>query len=46
LGLAKDLAKQLELKPEKILEEMKSSNYENLVIVFDKYFGDYVTLYR
>jgi len=40
------LANQLNLDKDKILEEMKSSDYENLITVFDKYFGKYVILYR
>ncbi len=31
---------------DKILEEMKSGDYDNLVETFDKYFGDMVILYR
>lgn len=46
LGTAKKLAKQLGLNGKEIMEEMKSSDYENLLQVFDKYFGDFVTLYR
>jgi hypothetical protein len=46
LGYAHKLAKQLGLDGEKIKEEMKSSDYENLVEVFDSYFGSIVTLYR
>jgi hypothetical protein len=46
LGYAKKFAKQLELDSDQIQEEMTESDYENLVDVFDKYFGDYVTLYR
>lgn len=46
LGTAKNLAKQLELDSEEILTEMKSGDYENLVNVFDNYFGDFVILYR
>lgn len=30
----------------KILDEMRESDYENLVNVFDKYFGSFVILYR
>ena len=29
-----------------ILNEMQSSDYENLITVFDNYFGDYVDLER
>jgi hypothetical protein len=34
------------LNKNKIITEMKSGDYENLVLVFDKYFGDYVILER
>ena len=33
-------------KTEEILEEMKLSTYELLILTFDKYFGEVVTLYR
>ena len=33
-------------KTEEILEEMKLSTYEMLILTFDKYFGEVVTLYR
>ena len=46
LANASKLAKQLGLNPFLILEEMKSGDYEHLIEVFDKYFGDYVTLER
>ena len=46
LGTASNLAKQLGLDGAKILSEMKSGDYENLLQVFDKYFGEYVTPYR
>ena len=46
LGTAKAFAKQLGLDAEAIEEEMKSSDYENLIIVFDKHFGEYVDLVR
>ncbi len=46
LGTAKNLAKQLGLNEVEIMEEMKSGDYENLVQVFDKNFGNIVTLYR
>ena len=32
-------------KTEEILEEMKLSTYEMLILTFDKYFGSVVTLY-
>ena len=46
LGYANHLAKQLNWNGEKITKEMKESDYDNLVNVFDKYFGEHVTLYR
>ena len=44
LARASDFAKQLGFDAGKIMEEMKSGDYENLISVFDKYFGDYVIL--
>ena len=46
LGMAGKLAKQLGLDKSAIIEEMKAGDYENLIKVFDNYFGDYVDLYR
>ena len=49
LGYAKRYAKQLGkngVEAEAIVNEMTSGNYENLLDVFDREFGDYVTLYR
>ena len=46
LGTAKNLANQLDLDANAIMEEMKSSDYENLITVFDKYFGNLVILER
>lgn len=46
LGTAMKLARQLGLPSEEILEDMKSADYEHLVEVFDKHFGEYVILYR
>ena len=46
LGTAMKLARQLGLPSEAILEDMKSADYEHLVDVFDKHFGEYVILYR
>ena len=50
LGMAKNLAKQLarvnpEYNWEKIEREMTSGDYNNLVHTFERYFGDYVTIY-
>ena len=46
MGIAQNYAKQLGLDGKKITSEMMSGNYENLIRVFDKYFGDYVDLIR
>lgn len=46
LGTASNLAKQLDLDGSKIMEEMKSGDYENLLQVFDRHFGSFVTLYQ
>lgn len=44
MGYASRFAKQLNLDDEKIMDEMKSGDYDNLVEVFEKYFGDFVIL--
>jgi hypothetical protein len=46
LGYAKNFAKQLGFNGEQIIKEMTSGDYENLIDEFEKYFGDYVILYR
>ena len=49
LGLAKTLGKRLGMthdEIERIQDEMRLSTYELLILTFDKYFGEYVTLYR
>jgi len=46
LGTAKNLANHLGLNGVVNMEEMKSSDYENLIQTFDKYFGSFVTLYK
>ena len=46
LGKAKDLARQLELDATKIWNEMTTGDYENLISVFDKYFGHIIVLER
>ena len=46
LGYAKSYAKQLGLPFGKIQDEMTSGDYENLIQVFDKYFGSFVILER
>lgn len=49
LGYASKLGEQLGMEQKEIdsiLTLMKSEDYENLINVFDKYFGDYVDLQR
>lgn len=46
IGTASRLAKQLGLDADEIKTEMMSGDYENLIRVFDKHFGEFVTLYR
>ena len=46
IGYGSRLAKQLGLDKDAIQKEMMSGDYENLLKVFDKYFGHFVTLYR
>ena len=46
MARATSFAKQLGFDDDQIIEEMKSGDYENLISVFDKYFGDYVILER
>lgn len=46
MGLAGNLCKQLGKDKNAIIQEMASSDYENLLKVFDREFGDYVDLYR
>jgi hypothetical protein len=46
MGRAHRYARDLGLDGDAIINEMRSSNYENLVQVFDRYFGDYVILER
>ena len=46
IGKAGSLAKQLGLDKDTIQKELMSGDYENLIKVFDKHFGHFVTLYR
>lgn len=43
---ADKFARQLGLDEKEVTKEMMSGDYENLVKVFDKYFGEFVVLYR
>ena len=46
LGTARNLSNQLGLDGKAISKEMTSGDYENLINVFDKHFGEYVDLVR
>lgn len=46
MGMASKFSKQLGLNKDEIISDMMSGNYEHLLEVFEKHFGDYVTLYR
>ena len=46
IGYATNLAKQLNKDHKSIIEEIRKSDYENLIKVFDREFGHVVTLYR
>ena len=49
LGTAMSLCKQIgidDTRTEEIVDEMKSSDYEHLILTFDKYFGMIVDLER
>ena len=46
LSYAAKFCKELGLDREKILREMRSGDYENLIKVFDSYFGSFVTIER
>ena len=46
MGYASSYAKQLNLNSKEIIDQMKSGDYENLLQVFEKYFGEYVILER
>lgn len=46
MGYASRFAKQLGLDSKVIINEMQSGDYENLIRVFDGYFGSFVILER
>lgn len=49
MGYAKTFAKKMGksvAEQEQIIKDMMSGDYENLVDVFDNYFGSFVILYR
>ena len=44
LGTARNWGKELDLDVDSIVKDMKSSDYQNLIKVFDKHFGMIVDL--
>ena len=44
LGTAQKWGKQLDLDVDSIIKDMESSDYEHLILTFDKYWGWHVTL--
>lgn len=46
MGFATELAKKLKLDGDAIIADMMSGDYEHLIEVFEKNFGQYVILYR
>ena len=44
MAYARRFARQLGIDSNKVIGEMMSGDYENLINVFDGYFGDYVIL--
>ena len=46
IGVARRLAKTLEKDADAISKEMMSGNYENVIAVLEREFGDYVILER
>ncbi len=46
LASARKLARTLDMDEDVVIKEMSSSDYENLVETFDRYFGSFVILER
>ena len=46
LGYAKQWSKKLDIDFNIVKSEMTSGDYENLLVVIDKYFGDFVIFER
>ena len=44
MGMASKFARQLGIDKDEVINKMKSGDYENLIKVFDDYFGDFVIL--
>tara|TARA_R110000737_G_scaffold288524_1_gene295080 strand:- start:570 stop:794 length:225 start_codon:yes stop_codon:yes gene_type:complete len=46
IDTAQTLCKQLGYDSKPVIDDMMSGDYDNLLSVFDKHFGDFVTLYK
>lgn len=46
IGTAMKLAKQCGMDGDQIVKEMTSGDYEHLISVLEKYFGEHIVLYR
>jgi hypothetical protein len=46
IGMASKWSKQLGLDPKEIQDDMTSGDYDHLLSVIEKYFGDYVIMYK
>lgn len=46
IGYAAKWAKQMGLDANEIQKEMMSGDYDNLINVLEKYFGDHIILYK
>jgi len=46
IDVAQTLCKQLGYDSKPVIDDMKAGDYDNLLSVFDKHFGDFVTLYK
>jgi hypothetical protein len=46
IGTARNLAKQLGLDSSSIQNEMMSGDYEHLLSVMEKHFGNFIIMYR
>jgi hypothetical protein len=46
IGIGKNMCGQLGIDKDQFTKEMMSSDYENAVNTFEKYFGNFVVLYK
>ena len=46
VGIAKDLCHKTGIEWEPVKNEMTSGDYENLILVLDKYFSNLIIMYK